>query len=34
VRGGETLEQTFRRPGAITGECGLTPSNEIQIFIT
>ena len=34
VRGGETLEQTSRRPGAITGECGLTPSNEIQIFIT
>ena len=34
VRGGETLEETFRRPGAITGECGLTPSNEIQIFIT
>ena len=34
VRQGQTLEQTFRRPGAITGECGLTPTNEIRIFIT
>lgn len=34
VRHGETLEQTFHQPGAITGECGLTRSNEIRIFIT
>lgn len=34
VRHGETLEQVFHQPGAITGECGLTRSNEIRIFIT
>lgn len=34
VRSGETLQQTFQRPGAVTGECGLTLTNEIRIFIS
>ncbi len=33
VRAGETIEQTFRRPQVLVGECSLSGTGEIRIVV-